>query len=661
MRILKYIAPQPEPAYTNSYIFSRKIKEVEGSLNWKEKLAHFLPLVITGASATIVDGFNYMRAAGATAREMLIKAAADKWQVEVVDCYAENAHVINRKNGKRLAYGELAEAAAKVRLLVVPQLKEKKDWKIVGKSIDRFDIPEKVTGEAQFGLDTRIAEMLYGVIRHATYHDGAIKAITNQSEIESKEGVKKVILLPQGKAAVVVATTTWHAQNAALALEFDEVGDATISNEKIIQQAKRILDNDEMIATPLKKGNAAAVLDQADKVIEAEYEIPFLAHACMEPMNATVLVKDGKAEIWVGHQSSSIAKEGVAKGSGIKMSNITVHSLYLGGGFGRRTEIDFPFNAAYVAKQLEGTPIQLVYTREQDMRYEMYRPYATCRFRAKLDKDGSIEAWENKLVTKSVARDSRLRVQPLSAMNAEDDHTTPEGAADILYNMTHATMAFGQLETPIQVGNWRSVGSSYNVFFVESFIDECAHSIGKDPYLYRKGLITQHPRFLAILEKLAEISDWTSPLSKDKFRGLAIQKSHGTMVGQVAEITKIDEKQFHINKYYCVIDCGTVIHPDTVKAQMESSIIFGLTAALYGEITFKDGEVEQYNFPQYEMIRMNLAPNMEIHIMDSDAYPGGVGEPGTPPVAPALTNAIFAATGERIRSLPLQKHGFTFV
>lgn len=652
--------PQPEPAYANSFLITQKVKEVGGGLNFMEKIAHFLPVVATGGSTTITDGYNYMRAAGATARTMLVKAAANKWGISESDCYAENAHVVNRKNSERIPYGELAEAASKIKLDAIPKLKEKKDWKLLGKPVQRLDIPEKVTGQAEFGLDARVDGMLYGVIRHATYHDGAINGVTNQSEIEGIDGVKKVVILPEGKAAVVVADNTWNAKNAALAMEFDETGDATLSTEKIAQKADEVIANG-MIATPLAKGDAATILDAAENILEATYEVPYLAHACMEPMNATVLVKGQNAEIWVGHQGSSIAQEAVAEATGLEKPNITVHSLYLGGGFGRRAEKDFAFNAGYVAKQMEGTPIQLVYTREEDIRHEMFRPYSKSQFRAKLKEDGSIEAWENKLAVQSVGFSSMNRIKPALAEPPAKDPGTPEGASTKVYKMENATMSFGEIELPIQVGNWRSVGHSHNGFYTESFIDECAYAAKKDPYQYRRSLLSDHPRHLAVLDKVAEISNWDKPLPEGKFRGIALHKSFGSIVGEVAEITKVGEKEFSIDKFYCVIDCGRIVNPDTIEAQMQSGIIYGLTAALYGQITFSDGEVEQYNFPQYEMIRMNVAPTVVVHIMDVDEHPGGVGEPATPPAPAALTNAIFAANGERIRSLPLQKHGYSFV
>jgi len=665
MANIKIVQPQAEPAYANTLLLNTSLfkatpRRAGQDLSFGDKVAHFLPLIATGGSTTIPDGFDHMRLAGASAREMLILAAAKKWGVDKSDCYAENAHVINKKSNEKLTYGSLAEAASTIELSGVPKLKDKKDCKIIGKSIARIDIPEKVTGEAEFGLDVRLENMLYGVMRHATYHDGNITGINNQEDVEGKPGVKKVVLLPKGKGVVVVADNTWRARNAAMALDLEETGDETLSSEKINAHAEDVIAN-KLIATPLDEGNATKVLDESDKIIEAKYDVPYLAHACMEPINCTVLVNGDSAEAWVGHQGSSLVVDGVNIGAGVSKKNIKVNMKYLGGGFGRRAEVDMLVNASYVAKEMEGTPIQLVYTREEAMRHEMYRPAVKSHFRAKLDANGGIEAWENKLALQSVGYSSIMRIKPNLAEPPEKDSSSAEGAVTLPYAMKNAKVAFGEMELPIQVGNWRSVGNSQNGFFTESFIDECAHAVGKDPYQYRRSLIDGHPRFIKVLDKVAEISNWATPLGENRFRGIALHKSFRSIVAQVAEITQIAEQQFSIDKYYCVIDCGRTVNPDTIEAQMQSGIIFGLTAALYGEITFQNGEVEQYNFPQYEMVRMDVAPTIQVHIMDNDEYPGGVGEPGTPPAAPALTNALFAANKQRVRSLPLKKHGYSFV
>lgn len=660
MKDVKIIQPQPEPAYANTLLLNPNPKDIYSSLTFMEKIAHFLPLVATGGSTTIADGFDQLRAAGASARVMLTKEAAKRWGVSEKDCYAENAHIINKKSNERFTYGELAEEAGKIELSEIPKLKEKKDWKVLGKNIQRLDIPQKVNGSAEFGLDVRIEGMLFAAIRHATFHDGVISKVKNQAEIEKMPGVKKVLILPKGVGAVVVADNTWRAKQATLALELEETGDKNLSSESINAHAEDVIAN-KIIATPLDEGNVTTVLNSSNQVLEGKYDVPYLAHACMEPINCTILVKDGKAEIWAGHQGTSIMLDGVNASTGIDKENIKVNMKYLGGGFGRRAEIDMILHTGFVAKEMEGTPIQLVYTREEAMRHEMYRPAVKSHFKASLTDSGEIDAWENKMALQSVGYSSIMRIKPAFAEPPEKDPSTIEGAANLPYKMNNARVAFGQMELPIQVGNWRSVGSSQNAFFTESFMDELAAAAGQDPYEFRKNKIQHEPRFLKVLEKAAEISNWKTPLGEGRSRGIALHKSFRSIVCQVVEITQIEDKKFSIDKYYNVIDCGRVVNPDTVEAQMQSGIMYGLSAALYGKITFKDGEVEQYNFPQYEVVRMNVAPLVENHIMDNDEYPGGVGEPATPPAAPALANAIFAATGQRIRSLPLVDHGFTFV
>jgi len=662
MKDINVIFPQPEPAYSNSVLVVHNPKDPNAPLTFMEKMSHFLEAVGTGGSTSIVDGWTYLRMAGATAREMLIGAAAKQWGVAAADCYAESGHIVNKKTKEKLTYGSLAEAAADIKLDKDPVLKEKKDWKIIGTPVARVDIPAKVNGSASYGMDVRLEGMKYASIRHATYHDGKINSITNESEVKAMPGVQQIVMMPEGKAAVVVANNTWQAKRASEALKFDESGDAELSSEKIEAMATEMITNNNMIATPESVGTMIDFTDQkAESIMEATYDVPYLAHACMEPINCTVLIDGDKGDVWMGHQAPSAIRDEVKKIAGIAKENITIHMQYLGGGFGRKAELDMGQFAIHTAVAMKGTPVQLVYSREESMRHEMYRPAVKSRFRAKLDDNGGIDVWENKMSLQSVGYSSMNRILPAVAPEPKDDTTTSEGAAHLPYKRKNIEVSFGQLDLPIAVGNWRSVGNSQNGFFTESFIDECAHKAGKDPYQYRRDLIQDHPRFLAVLDKVANMSKWNTPMADKKFRGIALHKSYRSIVGQVAEITQVGDKEFSIDKYYCVIDCGRYVNPDTIAAQMESGINYGLSAALYGEITFKNGEVEQQNFPQYKIVKMDVAPQVEVHIMEVDAWPGGVGEPATPPSAPALTNAIFAATGNRVRSLPLSKHGYNFV
>ena len=661
---VKIVHPQPESPYSNTIFLTQQPRNPWTGLTFMEKVASMLTIVGTGGSTTISDGFYTMMVAGATAREALIAAAANQWGVSKDRCYAENAHVINRDSNEKLSYGSLAAAAAEIEIKEVPQIKKPEDCKIIGKPVRRLDIPDKVQGKAEFGIDTRLDGMLYAAIKHPTYLAGKITAVNNQAEVEAMKGVKQVVMLADGQGVVVVADNTWRAKNATLVLEVteDANGNEGLSTDGITRKMKSIIENDEMIAAPDEHGDVAAALASDDvTLVEGEYFVPYLSQATMEPLNCTVLVEEDKAEIWVGHQAPSVIQGKVAKIAGVKKSNVIVNIAYLGGGFGRRAETDFVTKAAEVAAAMPGTPIQLTYSREEDMRFGMYRPTVASSFKAAIKSDGSIAAWENKMALQSVGNDSMKRIMPSQAPKPKDDPMMSEGAAHLPYKMDTRKVAFGHLDVPVQVGNWRSVGSSQNGFFTESFVDECAAAVGQDPYQFRKAKLKEAPRFEAVLDKAAEISNWSTQLDANKYRGIALHKSFGSIVAEVAEITDLGDKKFSIDNYYCVIDCGRTVNPDTIEAQMESGIVYGLSAALYGQITIKDGKIVEGNFPEYEMVRMNVSPKITTHIMAIDDYPTGVGEPGTPPAAPALTNALFAATGERIRELPLVKHGYTFV
>ncbi|MEZ4952611.1 MAG: molybdopterin cofactor-binding domain-containing protein [Saprospiraceae bacterium] len=657
---IEVVQPQPEGPYANTFLMTNQKRDLNKGLSLMEKIASFLPVVATGGSTTIRDGYEVLRTAGATARVAIVQAAANRWGVRESDCLAEKGFVQNSISKERLSYGELAADAANIEIKEVPPFKPKKDFKIIGTSVNRLDVPEKVIGAATFGLDVRLDGMLFAAMRHRTYLKGAITSINNLAEVEAMPGVKKIVMLPEGRGVVVVADNTWRAKNASLALDLEETVDQTISSEGISKMLGETITNGQ-ISTPLSKGSVEEVFNNNDKVIEAKYEVPYLAHACMEPINCTVVVNGETAEAWAGHQSSSLMRDAVNTATGVAKDKIKTNITYLGGGFGRRSEIDMVLNAAHVAKEMPGTPIQLVYTREECMRHEMYRPAVASHFKASVNNNGEIDAWENKMALQSVGHSSMMRIMPAMAEDPKNDVSSSEGAGNLPYHMNNATVSFGQVDLPIEVGFWRSVGSSQNAFFTESFMDECAAASGQDPYQFRRSKLNDHPRFMAVLDKVAEMSNWSTPLPEGKFRGIALHESFGSIVGQVAEISRTGEKEFKIDKFYCVIDCGQVINPDTVEAQMQSGIVFGLSAALFGEITFEGGQVQQFNFPQYEMVRMKTSPHVEVHIMDVDAYPGGVGEPGTPPAAPALANALFAATGDRVRSLPLSKHGYSFV
>lgn len=657
MESIAVIHPQPESPFANTFMLTQKEPNIFKGYAMDEKLFAYLPMVGTGGSTSIPDAFNNMRYAGATAREMLKQAAADQWGISRNDVSAELGHVINNATKEKISYGALASMARDIDLAELPVLKERKDWKVIGTKAKRLDIPEKVIGSAEFGIDVRKEGMLYAAMVHPSVIGGKITGIKNSDEVEAMDGVEKVVLTEYG--AAVIANNTWRAKNGTLMLELEEdnSGNQALNSDDIQASFERILAEDP-IATPEEEGDVATTLSESESVIEGTYKVPYLAHATMEPLNCTVLVDDDKVEAWVGHQAASIVQTVISKEAGVDSDQVTVNITYLGGGFGRRAEPDFIKKATAISAQMKGTPIQTVFTREEDMKNDMYRPAALSRFKGAVSDNGEILAWDNKIAIQSVSNSALTRIEPMMAPSPEKDEATVEGAVHLPYAMKSRRTAFGNYPSPIQVGFWRSVGSSQNAFFTESFMDECAHAAGQDPYAFRLAKLGATPRFKAVLEKAAELGNWGA--QDGKYRGIALHKSFGSIVAEVCTISKVGEKEFSIDDFACAIDCGTYVNPDTIEAQMEGGIVFGLSAALYGQITWKNGSVVQSNFPDYNMVRMKVSPNIKVHIMENEEYPGGVGEPGTPPAAPALANALFAATGERVRELPLINSGYKF-
>jgi len=654
---VEVIHAQAEGPYTNTFMAANEPRSLKDGLTMMQKIYSMLPNIVTGGSTSIRDGYDYQRAVGAMAREMLIAAAAKKWNVDTSGCYAEKGAVINKSTKETLTYGVLASDASKETQPDIAnlKLKAKSEFKIVGKPTNRLDIPEKVNGTAGFGLDVRLPGMKYAAMRHPSYPSGKITAINNEAEIKAMKGVAGIVTMDEGIA--VVADNTWRAKNAAAKLDLVEEENESYKGLDTFQVLKKALARDsDKVSEDI--GDVEKSFSDASTILEASYQVPYLAHACMEPLNCTVLVEDDKAEAWVGSQAPTFIVDGVSAATGIAKSNIKINVTYLGGGFGRRAETDFITKAAKVAKEFAGTPVQLVYTREEDMQNDYYRPAVYSTFKAGLS-DTEIIGWKHKVAAQGPLAQLLTRNTPLP-MSQEDDPSTTEGARELPYYFGNCYVGLNIADLAPQVGTWRSVGHSQNAFFTESFLDECANKLNKDPYKFRKGLIKNSPRHSAVLDKVAEISDWNTPLEEGKFRGISLHKSFGSYVAQVAEIS-VEGKKIHIDKVYCVIDCGRIVNPDTIEAQMQSGIVYGLTATLYGEITVENGKIKQNNFPNYKMLKMKTMPEVITHIIDSDEYPGGVGEPATPPIAPALTNAIFSATGDRVRSLPLSGQGYKFV
>jgi isoquinoline 1-oxidoreductase subunit beta len=616
-----------------------------------EKIGFALGLQVTGGSSSVRDAWLPMRTAGATARAMLIEAAAKKWNVPATVCVTKNGEVLHPAGNRKASYGELISDAAKIVPPENVKLKDPATFNLIGKAIPRTDVADKVNGKAQFGIDTRVPGMVYAAVKQSPVIGGTLKS----SFAELSKNINKnneLYIIPNG--VVVVSNSWWRAKKNldALQIEWNEGANANLDSATISQQLAA--DLEKTSASGFRNvGDADNILKAATKKVEAIYQVPFLAHAAMEPINCTAQIKDGKCEVWVSTQVPSIAQWKASKAAGVSSDNTIIHTTLLGGGFGRRLEIDMIEQAIHIAKQTGGRPVQMIWTREEDMQHDMYRPIAMSKFSGALDDKGEIVVWTNRVAAPSVGFDTMQRLMGSMAMDMPDKNHI-EGAFDQPYEIPNIKIEQVRSKTPVPVGSWRSVGHSYNAFFVESFMDEMAHAAGKDPYEFRKALLQNHPRHRAVLELAATKAGWGQPIAVGSARGIALHESFSGICAQVAEVSIDKDNNIRVNRVVCAIDCGSVVNPSIVAQQMESAIIFGLTAALYGEITIKNGRVEQSNFPSYDMLRMAQSPRIDTYIVPSTLPPGGVGEPGTPPIAPAVANALFALNGKRLRKLPLK-------
>ena len=623
------------------------------------KVGRELGVMITGGSSSVRDAWSTMRVAGASAREMLVTAAARRLQVPREECRTDQGWVIH-KSGSRAPYAELVAAAAKLTPPSKPALKDPKDFKIIGKSFARTDVPVKVDGSAQFGMDVRLPGMLYAALRMSPAAGGDWKKY-EPAKVQGLPGVRAIVPMPalNGAAAgvAVIADTWWGAKSALaeLPITWDDGANGSLDSAGVFDGLKRALDGNDA-ANFYSRGTLGTGSERVATTIEAEYRAPFLAHATMEPQNCTARFANGTLEIWAPTQAPSLVPWIAAKVAGIDSSKVTVHTTLLGGGFGRRGEMDMISQATFLAMQTSGRPVQLIWSREEDMQHDMYRPAALSRFRAGVDGQGQVVAYWNRMASGSVMGSTiaRLGLSPLGP-----DKTNAEGSSDVPYEFVNLRVEHALVKSPVQLGPWRSVGHSHNAFFTECFLDELAAAAGKDPYEFRRGLLKDHPRHRAVLELAAAKAGWGKPLAKGVARGIALHESFGSVVAQVAEVhLSVEksgaEKNIRVRRVVCAIDCGVAVNPDIIAAQMESGVVYGLTAALYGEITLKGGKVEQSNFTDYRMLTLAEMPVIETHIVASAAIPTGVGEPGTPPIAPAVANALFALTGKRLRSLPLK-------
>ncbi|MFK7913260.1 MAG: molybdopterin cofactor-binding domain-containing protein [Pseudomonadales bacterium] len=599
------------------------------------QIAKAMKLQITGGSTSIrATGVYGMRVAGAAARQLLVTAAAQAWEVPTDQIQAQTGTLSHNASGRQASYAEFAAAAGALAPPVQPRLKDRKDFTIMGQSVARLDIPAKVDGSAQFGIDAQVPGMKIATVIAPPVFGASVQKL-DANGAEGMPGVMQVVNL--GDAVAVVADGYWQAQQAIKALDIewsDSAADSRSSTELFAQfdDAMQRAVDDGAQQEDVRIGDAMAALASAATTVEATYRVPYLAHACMEPMNATVRIEGSQCDVWLGSQNPLGTRYAVAEALGIDGSSVTVHNQLMGGGFGRRATDDAVVQAARIAKAA-GVPVKLIWSREEDMRHDHYRPAITSRFSAGLNPAGKPVAWENQYV----------------------DKHEPAEAPHIPYAIANQLIHYADSPTHVPFGPWRSVDHSQHGFFTESFIDELADAAGQDPYQYRRSLLGRAPRHLAVLELAAQRADWDAPLPKGRGRGIALQDSFGTVVAQVVEVT-VSKGKVSVDRVVCAVDPGLAISPDGLTAQMESGIIFGLTAALYGEIEIRDGAVAQSNFHDYQMVRMDTAPVIETHIVTSDHPIGGAGEPGTPGIAPALANAVFAATGTRVRELPLSKH-----
>lgn len=645
---------------------------VRASSAMMERLGSVLSLQATGGSSSIRDAWGPLRVAGATARAMLVQAAAQRWQVEFSACRTDAGHVIHPDGQRKLGYGELATEAAKLPPPAHVRLKDPKQFRLIGHAAPRQDIPAKVNGSAVFGIDVRVPGMVYASLIQAPVF-GAEVASFDGGEALKQRGVLQVIRIPH--AVAVIADNWWRAKQARelVKVQWTATPHDAYASQDLARAADEAL-RDGFGMPYVMRGDAEGRIEQArqavagqagqssssqapaggpgPRLLEARYHAPHVAHAALEPINCTARVQEGRVEVWASTQVASLARWRAAQVAGVDTEQVTLHLPLLGGGFGRRLEVDMVEQAVRLAMQTQGKPVKMVWTREEDTQHDFYRPAAWADFRAALDEQGRVIAWHNRVAAQPPTNMAMVRLLPWASTKLPDKSQI-EGAFDVPYAIEHMKVQQLQLESPVPVGYWRSVGHSYNAFFTECFADELAHAEGADPVAWRRARLGSQPRHRAVLDEVARRAGWGTPLPAGRARGVALQGSFGSICAQVAEVS-IESAEVRVHRVTCVIDCGVVVHPDTVIAQMQGGIVFALTAALFGEITVAEGRVQQSSFPDQPLLSLARTPRIDVHLMPSAHPPGGVGEPGVPPLAPALANALFVLTGERLRSLPLR-------
>jgi isoquinoline 1-oxidoreductase beta subunit len=599
----------------------------------------------TGNSNAIRGAWQPLRQAGAIARTMLISSAAKRWNADPATCRAQSGEVLHAPTGRTLKYGELAADAARLPIPEKVALKRPEEFKLIGKPATRLDTPAKVNGTAVFGIDVRPPGVKIATLTQSPVFGGRVKRV-NDAAAKAVKGVRQIVRLDDAVAVVADHMGAAKKGLAALEIEWDDGPHAKVNTDAIAGELEKATLNAGPVAQNI--GDVDKAMASAATKIEATYQVPFLAHAAMEPMNCTVHVRSNGCEVWVGSQALARAQVTAAKTTGLSLDQVVVHNHLIGGGFGRRLDVDGVTRAVQIAMHVDG-PVKVVWTREEDIQHDMYRPYWFDRISAGLDNKGRLVAWNHRYAGSSVI----ARWLPPAFKNGLDPDST-EGAIDLAYALPNMHVEYVRVEPPgIPTAFWRSVGPSHNVFVTESFMDELAAAAEQDPVAYRRTLLDPSPRAKAVVELAAAKAGWGQPLPERAGRGVSFQFVFGTYMAQVAEVEVAKNGAVRVRRVVCAVDCGTVVNPDTVRAQIQGAIVFGITAALYGKITLKNGRVEQTNFDTYQMLRINEAPAIEVHIVESSEPPGGMGECGTSAIMPAVANAIFAATGKRLRMLPV--------
>ncbi|MCA1400862.1 molybdopterin cofactor-binding domain-containing protein [Bradyrhizobium sp. BRP56] len=614
----------------------------------------------TGGSRGIRTSQDYVRKGGATARVMLIQAAANEWKVPASECKVSNGVITHTPSGKTTTYGKVAEAAAKLEPPADVKLKDPKDWTIAGKGLKRLDTSDKTTGKMVYGIDVKLPGMLNAAIKDCPVFGGKVKSF-DEAKVAGMKGVKKVVQVGDS-AVAVVADTWWHAKTAldALPIVWDEGPNAKVSSETIATWLAEGLDNAQPAYVGHQNGDAKAAIASAAKKVEAVYSYPYQNHATMEPMNATVLYTPDKCEVWCGTQNGEAAFAAALEASGLPAEKVDVHKLMLGGGFGRRGMTDYVRQAVAIAKQMPGTPIKLLWSREEDMQHGKYHPITQCKLTGAFDADNNLVALHYRLSGQSIL----FSVRPEALQNGMDpaafQGVAQAGEAAIGYSVPNLLVEHSMRNPHVPPGFWRGVNVNHNAIYMECFMDELALAVGQDPLEFRRKLMGKHPKHLAVLNAVAEKIGWGTPAPQGVYRGIAQVMGYGSYVAGAAEISVTDGSKIKVHRIVASTDPGYVVNPAQVERQIAGSFVYGLSALFYGGCTVKDGRIEQTNFDSYNSMRINEMPKVESVMVPSGGFWGGVGEPTIGVAAPAVLNAYFAATGKRIRNFPLRNQNISF-